>query len=89
MKWIKVTGTYGGSIYSRGKVFEVNSETDTGFPDRNASFESAQIRTQTPEIDLETIGDRYVIERRTYSEPRPTSAFHYVYVVCYFRAKKD
>jgi hypothetical protein len=81
----KIRGTYGGSSFCcRGEVFdgEVKSEV---FLERSFFHAPNEASTELPiEQSFIVFKDRYIIEKRKYNEPLPTSGIHYIYEYRYF-----
>lgn len=79
LKWVVVTGTYGGSPYCcGGEVFEVKSGRKIPF-----SASQSGIYGKLNE-SFKRIGERYIILTTRYHEPRPTSIEHFIDVVYYY-----
>lgn len=88
IKWTEVKATYGGSPFCcGGQVFGPDLELDSLFKGTGYYQDATILTAQALEVATDFIGERFIIERSEYSEPRPTSAFHYVYVTRYYERK--
>ena len=84
LKWVVITGTYGGSPYCcGGEVFEVKRGAEIPF-----SASRLGLYNKLNE-SFKKIGERYIILTTRYHEPRPTSNEHFVDVVYYYERVAD
>jgi hypothetical protein len=95
LKWVKLTGSYGGSPYSEGTVIEIDSSNFNDYAMEKLVLDDSIKENDLYEfIDLgspkiKIIGQRYIVYFSWYPEPQPTSNPHYVQLIHYYEIKEN